>query len=200
MVDKHASPAVAPPQARPFGPVLTPRLCLRCPVEADAPAMAALMTGRTSQRLASWPHPFTPAMARDRIQGLREAAFAGRSVPLVMERRRDGALAGWFAASLAAENDAVALLTYWLGEDFQGEGLMREAAPAALALALEILPVSRLRAAVQADNLASLAVVRQLGMRPLGPGRIWCPARNREEACLWFDLEQIPSGRTRPIG
>jgi ribosomal-protein-alanine N-acetyltransferase len=166
-------------------------------VEADAPAMAALMTGQTSQRLASWPHPFTEAMARERIQGLREAALAGRSVPLVMERRQDRALAGWFATSLAAENDDVALLTYWLGEDFQGQGLMREAAPAALALALGVLPASRVRAAVQADNAASLAVVHLLGMRPLGPGRIWCPARNREEDCLWFDLPRSDAVRTR---
>jgi len=41
---------------------------------------------------------------------------------------------------------------------------------------------------MQADNAASLSVVRVLGMRPLGAGRIWCPARNREEHYLWFDL------------
>lgn len=192
-------PALRPEEAVPFGPVRTRRLCLRCPVEGDAPALAALMSGRTSDRLASWPHPFTPAMARERIQGLRGAAFAGRSVPLVMERLADGALAGWFAASLAAENDDIALLTYWLGEAFHGAGLMREAAPAALALALERLPVRRVRAAVQADNAASLAVVRQLGLRPLGPGRIWCPARNREEDCLWFDLPRGAEAARPPV-
>jgi ribosomal-protein-alanine N-acetyltransferase len=189
-------PAADPGSASdaPFAPVTTPRLLLRCPTEADAPALAALMTGRTSQRLASWPHPFTPALARDRIRGVRDAAQAGRSVPLVMQRRSDDALVGWFAASLAAENDAVALLTYWLGEEFHGAGLMREAAPACLRLALRVLPVGRVRAAVQADNAASLAVVRILGMRPLGPGRIWCPARNQEEDCLWFDLARDAAG------
>ena len=44
----------------------------------------------------------------------------------------------------------------------------------------------------QADNAASLAVVRLLGMAPLGEGRIWCPARGRDEPCLWFEL---PRGR-----
>lgn len=156
-------------------------------MESDAPALAGLMTERTSQRLASWPYPLTRAMALDRIQGLRQAAFSGRSVPLVMERRSDGAVAGWFAGSLAPENDDIILLTYWLGEAFHGAGLMREAAPAALAMALRILPVSRVRAAVQADNDASLAVVHQLGLQPIGRGRIWCPSRNREEDCLWFD-------------
>ena len=187
MVEETAGPALTASDAAPFAPVLTARLLLRCPVEEDATALAPLMTEATSRRLASWPHPFSVALARERIRGVREAAFAGRSVPLVMVRRRDRALAGWFAASLAAENDTVALLTYWLGDAFHGDGLMREAAPAALGLALRLLPVSRIRAAVQADNAASLSVVRLLGMRPLGPGRIWCPARNREEGCLWFD-------------
>jgi RimJ/RimL family protein N-acetyltransferase len=44
------------------------------------------------------------------------------------------------------------------------------------------------RAAVQADNAASLAVARLLGMAPLGEGRIWCPARGRDEPCLWFEV------------
>lgn len=194
MVDGLAGSPLSAPRTDPFAPVLTPRLRLRCPAEADAPVVSALVSGATSLRLASWPHPFTPAMARERIAGLRDAAFAGRSVPLVMERRTDGALVGWFASSLAAENDEIALLTYWLGEAFQGEGLMREAAPAALALAVALLPVTRIRAAVQADNPASLAVIGILGLRPLGPGRIWCPARNQEEDCLWFDRPARPGG------
>ncbi len=50
------------------------------------------------------------------------------------------------------------------------------------------MDIARVRAAVQADNAASLAVVRLLGMAPLGEGRIWCPARGRDEPCLWFEV------------
>jgi hypothetical protein len=25
-------------------------------------------------------------------------------------------------------------------------------------------------------------------MAPLGEGRIWCPARGRDEPCLWFEV------------
>jgi len=51
---------------------------------------------------------------------------------------------------------------------------------------------------VQGDNAPSLAVVRLLGMAPMGEGRIWCPARGRDEPCLWFELprEQALLGRT----
>lgn len=194
MVEIRASIGLPARDADPFAPAVTPRLLLRCPGLSDATALAGLMTERTSLRLASWPHPFSAALARDRIAGVRDAAFAGRSAPLLLIRRADDVLAGWFAASLAAENDQVALLTYWLGEAFHGDGLMREAAPAALDLALRHLAVTTIRAAVQSDNDASLAVVRTLGMRSLGPGRIWCPARNREEGCLWFELPRSAAG------
>lgn len=168
--------------------VETPRLRLRCPEPRDAEALATLMNETISRRLASWPVPYTPLMALDRIAGIRMAAEAGRSLPLVMERREDGAVTGWISISCAPGNPRTALITYWLGEPFHGLGLMREAAPAALAEAFRVLDIDRVRAAVQVDNGASLAVVELLGMRPMGTGRIWCPSRGQEESCLWFEV------------
>jgi RimJ/RimL family protein N-acetyltransferase len=173
----------------------TPRLRLRCAEARDAPALAGMMSEAVSRRLASWPVPYTPPMALDRIAGVRMAAAERRSLPLVIERRADGAVAGWISVSRAPGEGSVALITYWLGEAFQGQGLMREAAPAALAEAFRSMDVARVRAAVQPDNAASLAVVRLLGMAPLGEGRIWCPARGQEEACLWFERVREPAPR-----
>lgn len=175
-------------QSEPFGPVTTARLCLRCVREDDAAALAALMTPAISLRLASWPARLSVEAARERIRQARLAAMATLAVPLALERRADGALAGWFSATRATEDSDLVLLTYWLGEPFQGAGLMREAAPPALALALDRLRPRRVRAAVQDDNDPSLSIVRLLGLRALGPGRIWCAARGREEGCLWFGL------------
>jgi len=169
-------------------PVDTERLRLRCAEPRDAEALSALMSEAVSRRLASWPVPYTPPMALDRIHGVRMAAAERRSLPLVIERRSDGAVLGWISISRAPGDDATALITYWLGERFHGQGYMREAAPAALARAFALMEVRRVRAAVQADNAPSLAVVRLLGMEPLGEGRIWCPARGREEPCLWFEI------------
>jgi RimJ/RimL family protein N-acetyltransferase len=168
--------------------VETPRLRLRCAEPRDAEALAALMSEGVSRRLASWPVPYTPPMAADRIAGVRMAAAERRSLPLVIERRVDGVVLGWISVSRAPGDGATALITYWLGEGFHGQGVMREAAPAALAEAFRTMDVVRVRAAVQADNAPSLAVVRLLGMAPMGPGRIWCPARGRDEACLWFEI------------
>lgn len=170
--------------------VETPRLRLRCAEPRDAAALAGLMNEAISLRLASWPVPYTPLMAADRIAGVRMAAAERRSLPLVIERRSDGAVAGWISVSRAPGDGSTALITYWLGDGFQGQGIMREAAPAALAEAFRGMDIARVRAAVQADNTASLAVARLLGMAPLGPGRIWCPARGRDEPCLWFEIDR----------
>lgn len=175
---------------RPLPAIETDRLRLRCAEARDAEAIAALMNEGISRRLASWPYPYTVPMAADRIAGVRVAAAQRRSLPLVIERRSDGAVMGWISISRAPGEDSVALLTYWLGDAFQGRGYMREAAPAAMRHAFALMDVARLRAAVQGDNEASLGIVRLLGMSSLGEGRIWCPARGREEGCLWFELER----------
>jgi ribosomal-protein-alanine N-acetyltransferase len=144
--------------------------------------------------------PYTPVMALDRISGVRMAAAERRSLPLVIERRADGAVMGWISVSRAPGDPETALITYWLGEDFQRHGYMREAAPAAMREAFALMDVVRLRAAVQADNAASLAVVRLLGMVPMGEGRIWCPARGREEPCLWFERPRETALQRATVG
>ena len=116
-----------------FPPVDTLRLRLRCAEPRDAPALAAMMSEAVSRRLASWPVPYTAPMALHRIAGVRKAAAEGRSRSMVIERRADGVVLGWISISRAPGNGTTALITYWLGEAFQGQGLMREAAPAALA-------------------------------------------------------------------
>ena len=93
------------------------------------------------------------------------------------------------------------MLTYWLGEAFHGQGLMREAAPPAIAAAFRELGLEAIRAAVQPDNAASLAVIRRLGAALLGAGRIHVPARERDEDCLYWELprpEALPARARGP--
>ncbi|MGI9127410.1 MAG: GNAT family N-acetyltransferase [Roseomonas sp.] len=172
----------------PSAPVAeTRRLRLRCVEGRDAPAIAEMMTEAISKRLASWPVPFSPPMAEEKIIAARGAASERRSLPLVLERKADGAVCGWVSLVCPPGDERVALTTYWLGEQYQGQGLMREAGPVAVELAFQHMAIDCLRAAVQPDNAASLAVVRLLGFSPMGEGRIWCPSRGVEETCLWFE-------------
>ena len=139
-----------------------------------------------SARLASWPISLAPEAAAARLGEARAAALAGLALPMVITRMDGGEVVGWISAARSEADRNRAVLTYWLGDRFQGEGLMREAAPAALAVVFSQLGVSEVRAAVQPDNTVSRAVLRGLGMRPLGVGHIWCAARGREEACEWW--------------
>lgn len=56
-----------PIDADPFPAIDTPRLRLRCARAADAPRISGLMTPAIGRWLASWPTPYTQAMARERI-------------------------------------------------------------------------------------------------------------------------------------
>ena len=172
----------------PSAPVAeTPRLRLRCVEGRDAPAIAEMMTEAISKRLASWPVPFSSPMAEEKIVAARGAAAQRRSLPLALERKSDGAMCGWVSLICPPGDERVALTTYWLGEKHQGQGLMREAGPVAVELAFKHMDIDCLRAAVQPDNAASLAVIRLLGFDPMGEGRIWCPSRGVEETCFWFE-------------
>jgi RimJ/RimL family protein N-acetyltransferase len=160
---------------------------LRCVEGRDAPAIAEMMTEAISKRLASWPVPFSSPMAEEKIVAARGAAAQRRSLPLALERKSDGAMCGWVSLICPPGNERVALTTYWLGEQYQGQGLMREAGPVAVELAFKHMDIDCLRAAVQPDNAASLAVIRLLGFGAMGEGRIWCPSRGVEETCFWFE-------------
>lgn len=168
----------------------TARLRLRTAREADAPGLAALMTPTISRRLASWP---TPLSVEDALLRIATALKTGRdngSAPLVIELRSSGAICGWTSLMRERAEPTIGILTYWLGEAYHGLGLMREAAPVIIAHGFEAMGLARIRAAVQPDNPASMSVLRGLGMDTLGQGSIWCPAREREESCLWYEMER----------
>ncbi|MBU8536486.1 GNAT family N-acetyltransferase [Roseomonas tokyonensis] len=161
---------------------------MRLPHPEDALALSEMMGPEISARLASWPVRLAPEAAAAKLGEARAAAMAGLALPLIITLRNSGDVAGWISASRAEADRNRAVMSYWLGDRFHGAGLMREAAPAALAGAFRHLGVNEARAAVQTDNLASRAVLRGLGMRPLGIGHIWCAARGREEQCEWWSV------------
>ncbi|MGX9966944.1 GNAT family N-acetyltransferase [Roseomonas sp. F4] len=171
---------------------------MRLPRPDDAKALSGLMGPEISARLASWPVHLTPAAAARRLSEARAAALAGLALPLVITRRANAEVLGWISAARSERDHNRAVLTYWLGNHAHGEGVMREAAPAALAAAFDHLDVVEVRAAVQVDNLASRAVLRGLGMRPFGLGHIWCAARGREEQCEWWAVSR-PLDRTQSV-
>jgi ribosomal-protein-alanine N-acetyltransferase len=164
------------------------RLRLRPVRPSDAGTLASLMTPAISGRLASWPPALAPEEALRRIAAAERLALEDGSLSLVLELRQGGMPCGWISIRRVRTEPATGILTYWLGEIWHGLGLMREAIQPAVTHGFATMGLTALRAAVQADNPASIAILEGLGMAPLGPGSIWCPAREREEACLWYEV------------
>jgi len=168
--------------------VETARLRLRCVRLEDVVPVSAMMTAAVSRWVASWPVPFTPEMAVERITNARRAAADGRALPCAIERRSDGALVGWIGVTRETSHDRRAMLGYWLGEKHHGHGYMREAAPAAVQMAFQQLDLDVIEAAAQPENAASFAVLRGCGMAPVGERMIFAPSRSRDELCLLYEV------------
>lgn len=179
--------------ADPFDPVWTMRLKLRCVRPEDAARTSAMMTPAISRWVASWPVPFTPEMAAERIAAARRAAEGDRALPFAIERRSDGALLGWLGVHRDATDGRRGVLGYWLGEEHHGHGFMREAVPAAVAAAFEGLGLEVIEAGAQPGNTASFAILRGCGMVPAGQRMVFASARGRDEVCLFYEAAR-PTG------
>jgi ribosomal-protein-alanine N-acetyltransferase len=168
----------------------TARLRLRAPEPDDAPFLSAMMTPAVSRWVASWPVSFSPGMAVERITVARALAKKGMALPLVVERRLDGVVLGWIGVARDAADGRRGSLGYWLGEEHQDRGYMREAAPATVAAAFETLGLIVIEAAAQPGNAASLAVLRGCGMVAMGERTVFAPARGRDELCHLYEVTQ----------
>lgn len=175
--------------------VETARLRLRCVHLEDAMPVSAMMTAAVSRWVASWPVPFTPEMAVERITKARRAAADGKALPYALQGRSDAALIGWIGVTREASDDRRAMLGYWLGERHNGHGYMREAAPSAVQMASQQLNLDVIEAVAQPENAASFAVLRGCGMAPVGEKMIFAPSRSRDELCL---LHEVAEPNTPP--
>jgi ribosomal-protein-alanine N-acetyltransferase len=173
----------------PFAPIETGRFILRCVRPQDAAETAAMMTPEVSRWVAYWPVPFTLEMAAERIARARAAASRGEGLPFAVQRK-GGELLGWIMLNRVAGKPGHGAFGYWLGEAHHGQGIMREAGPAAVAAGFRLLDLEMIEAACQPDNAGSIAVLRRCGLVQVGEGMMAAPARNRDEWCLLFEARR----------
>jgi len=176
--------------SEPFQALLTPRLKLRCVTADDAAATSSLMTPDVSNWLASWPIPFTPEMAGARIGALRERAFSGDALPFAKTARLTGVLLGWAVIERSERDRDSASLGFWLGEQHQGKGYMRETAPVIIAAGFERLAVGVIEAGAHPENAGSITVMKACGMKPAGERLVHASARNRDELCCFYEIRR----------
>lgn len=156
-------------------PVLrTRRLVLRAPRLADAPVLSALLTPAIAHNLASWPAPMSPEEAALKILGLQQDTDARRAAGYAI--LREDRPIGWLHAAgpLWEDEPDLALLTYWIAEGHQGQGLLPEALAAALpALARHLVAggFRRIGAAARPENAPSFRVMERAGLDVEPPPR-----------------------------
>lgn len=182
-------------QEEPFAPIVTPRFRLRCPIPADAPALSALMTGSVSEGLASWPVPYTPSMALERIVQARHAAGVGTALPCAIILQESSVLAGWAALNRVEDEPHRGELSYWVGADYQGQGYAAEAVAALLRAGFNRLGMSMIEAGAQLANMASFAVMRACFMSRADERLVYAPSRGRDEPCLFYRLSRADAAR-----
>ena len=166
----------------------TPRLLLRVAQPGDEAAIAALMTPEVSRWVASWPHPFSAAMALERIVQAGAAMQEGSGFHRLLADRADGRVMGWLGIALTREAPRTGSLGYWLGTAFHGQGYIGEALPPFILAAKDRLRLERLEAGVQPANAASLAVLKRIGMTFAEERMHFVPARSREERTAFYAL------------
>ena len=175
-------------KVEPLAQRLTDRLILRCLCPGDAMATSRLMTSDVSRWLASWPVPFTSAMASGRIDDLRRLAFNRDALPFAITSRCDGQLFGWATVTRNNADRSSASMSFWLGEAHQGKGYMREVALIVVAAGFELLGVNEIEAGAQEANVGSFAVMKLCGMTPAGERQVYASARCREELCRFYKI------------
>ncbi|MBP7670053.1 MAG: GNAT family N-acetyltransferase [Ferrovibrio sp.] len=169
---------------------ITVRLRLRPPRLEDAATLSALITPLISGFTATWPHPYSVAMAERRIHEALAAHDKAMGCYRVLTLQGgDDRMIGWLAMGLSETALPTGTLSYWLGEAHHRQGYLTEALPVFVGEAVAALGLTRIIAGARPDNAASIAALVRLGMHKIGEGPHYVPARQRDEICVFYALD-----------
>lgn len=146
----------------------TARLWLRWPRMADVQSFVRYAGEKqVAQMTASVPHPYEKAQAESFVFSCRSGNAKGAQIALALTRKgRPAEAIGMIGVHETRPGHAV--LGYWLGSPFHGQGLMSEAAEAIVDLAFRAGDIEVLSATVLADNEASRQVLEKAGFAGAG--------------------------------
>jgi [ribosomal protein S5]-alanine N-acetyltransferase len=144
----------------------TPRLVLREPEDADAPALLAYAT-RNEARFARWEPDHVDELAHHVrwVRWRREESAAQHGLGmLALDRSVPDALVGIVNLyGITGNASYSAMLGYSLDGAYEGKGFAREAIGAVIAYAFETVNLHRLTANYHPANERSGALLRRLG-------------------------------------
>jgi len=149
---------------------------LRSPQMSDYPAWAELRA-RSREHLTPWEpvwqrDELTRSAFRRRVRHYNREAREDLGYAFLIFKEGDDQLLGGLSLSNVRRGvTQAAVLGYWLGLPYVGQGYMTEAVAAVCAYAFEELHLHRLEAATMPNNSASIRVLERNGFRREGLAR-----------------------------
>jgi ribosomal-protein-alanine N-acetyltransferase len=171
-------------------PIEGSRIRLWCITLKDVRAIAGILTPDVTRWLASWPADPTIEAVAVRISRAQNAMQQKRELHFRIEEREGSLTVGYVSVAQSTADARVGHLSYWLGSAFQGKGFMTEAVRHAMAAGFQHLGLERIEAGAQPENLSSFAVMRRVGMTPIGERVVWADSRQQNERCLFHAVER----------
>ena len=149
-----------------FTPLVTERLVLRRSRAEDAEPISAYRSDPNVNRYQGW-NRTDPEGIRAEIVEMESRApgGAGGWVQFTVEERDGGRLVGDVGISAVDGEPGVAKIGYTIAPAFQGRGYATEAVRALVDYAFGTLGAERVRAFAAAENVPSLRVAENVGLR-----------------------------------
>lgn len=163
----------------------TQRLILRPFTLADVPEVAELSKVKEiAQRTLNLSSPYTEEMAKAWIEQHSPNFKEGKEVVFAIILQKLNRLCGAINLTINAEHNH-AMLGYWLGKSYWGNGYCTEAGKAVLDYGFNVLKLNRIYANHIKSNPASGRVIQKLGMKYEG-----CQRQHIKRCGNYEDLEQ----------
>lgn len=167
----------------------TERLVLTSVEQGDAVRIAVLCNNwRVSRWLARVPFPYELEDARAFCGLVAQTTRTGSDMVWAIRLQGEKPLLG--VISVTGMHGETPELGFWLGEPFWGQGIMSEAAAAAVAAFFSRCAHPDLYCGAFAGNEASLRIQNRLGFQKTGNGLRYCLARGE-------DVEHVFTRRRR---
>ena len=147
----------------------------------DAPALAAAWSDAEIRSRLTVPERADEAVALRWIEQRARVWSAGRSVDLAVTDPSSGAVIGEVGLSSFDAAHRAALIGWWIGRGWRGEGRASEAVRLVVDWVLGEGGLNAVMAEIDADNHASAAVARRAGMRQVA---VTDPCQERDGARL----------------
>ncbi len=119
---------------------------------------------------------------------------------MVITLKPNHTIIGWAKFAMSPDDISRGEIGYWIGEQFQGQGIAFEAVSALIVAAFQQFGIQTVEAAAQLGNVASHALLEKLGMKRKGERMVFAPARQQQELCGIWERDRGQTQRTMRIG